>query len=101
MQKAQLFTWLAIVGAVNAAISGFYYLRIVGVMFLGEELRPIEVPTRKAPTLACILLCALFTLWGGIYPRPFVSAIQSAMPTRSEANLRAGMGEPEHGLAAK
>ncbi len=95
-----LFLALAIVGAVNAAISGYYYLRIVGVMFLGEELRPIEKPhtpeerRAAAPTLACILLCALFTLWGGIYPDSFVKPIQSASPVRSETTRAGGMAGP-------
>jgi len=101
VQKSQLFMWLAIVGAVNAAISGYYYLRLVGVMFLSEELKPIKVKPGTAPTLACILLCALFTLWGGLWPNPFVAAIQKAIPARSENNLQAARGEPEQGLAAK
>lgn len=99
-QKAQLFFILAIVGAVNAAISGYYYLRIAGVMFLGEELRPIEKP-RAAPTLACILLCAFFTLLGGLYPRPFVSAIQSAMPARIDHPRAANLGGLDRALAAE
>ena len=69
-------------------------------MYLGEELRPIEKP-RTAPTLACLLLCALFTLWAGVYPKSFLNAIQSAMPARSRAGGRPRPLAPERALAAK
>lgn len=99
--KAQLFFVLLIVAAINVAIGAFYYLRVVGVMFLGEELRPIEKP-RAAPTMACILLCAFFTLLAGIYPLPFITAIQNAMPGRIETSRGvAGLGGPDRVLAVE
>lgn len=62
-----IFRLLAVIGMVNAAIGGWYYLRVVAVMYLRNPLRPLEgkpTPTRVA-TLAT---CALLTLGLSIPP---------------------------------
>jgi NADH-quinone oxidoreductase subunit N len=52
---------LAILGMVNAAMGGWYYLRIIAVMYLRNPLR--SVPGRPAlPALATLSLCALLTV---------------------------------------
>jgi len=49
------FTWLAVLGMVNSAVSAFYYLRVVRTMYLDEPLEttPIraEIPLRFATML--------------------------------------------------
>jgi NADH-quinone oxidoreductase subunit N len=77
-EQSRLFMILAVIGAINAAIGGYYYLKIVGAMYLGELLRPIKkamVPS----TLTAIWLCAAFTLAAGIYPKPFLKEVRRAM----------------------
>jgi NADH-quinone oxidoreductase subunit N len=62
-----LFRILALVGAVNAAIGGWYYLRILTVMYLRTAIKPLA-PARSLPGLATLWLCATVTIVLGIYP---------------------------------
>ena len=47
-EQARLFRILALIGALNAAVGGWYYLRILAVMYLRGALRPLE-PVRSVP----------------------------------------------------
>jgi NADH-quinone oxidoreductase subunit N len=52
---------LAILGMVNAAIGGWYYLRVIAVMYLRNPLR--SPPGRRTlPALATLALCAVLTV---------------------------------------
>jgi NADH-quinone oxidoreductase subunit N len=64
---ATLFRVLAFLGAVNAAIGGWYYLRIVAAMYLRTPLQPLA-PNRAAPGLATLLICAALTLGLSVNP---------------------------------
>jgi NADH-quinone oxidoreductase subunit N len=65
------WTWLAVVGAVNAAISIFYYLRIVVVMVVKE---PVEDATlvRSTPLTLTLAAAVLMTVLVGIWASPFL-----------------------------
>jgi NADH-quinone oxidoreductase subunit N len=76
--QARLFLVLTIIGAINAAIGCYYYLRIAGVMYLRDRVEPLP-PPRSRPALAAVLLCAVVTLAVGIYPWPLVKAIKRAV----------------------
>jgi NADH-quinone oxidoreductase subunit N len=85
LEQRKLFIWLALIGALNAAIGGWYYLRVAAAMYLREP--PPTAPTvagrtsrRSWPVLASVWLCALLTLGLGIYPVPLKKAVQSAVP---------------------
>jgi NADH-quinone oxidoreductase subunit N len=72
-----LYATLVIIGAINAAIGGYYYLRIIGVLYLRDAIKPL--PTKRpAPVLVTIAICAILTLAGGIYPNPLVQALKKA-----------------------
>jgi NADH-quinone oxidoreductase subunit N len=60
-QYAIWFRVLAVLGVVNAAIAGWYYLKVVAVMYLRTGLRPLE-NQRSWPGLVALLLCGLLTL---------------------------------------
>ena len=68
---------LAVIAVLNAAVSAYFYLRIVVAMFMRE-------PTEKtglvySPCLLATLAVALiFTLWIGIYPDPFIAMARQA-----------------------
>jgi NADH-quinone oxidoreductase subunit N len=69
-------TWLAIVGLVFAAISAFYYLRIVMVMYMREPSSEQEWHTRLllSPQISIVLACAVAgVVLLGIFPGPLVS----------------------------
>jgi NADH-quinone oxidoreductase subunit N len=74
-----LYQILAAIAAVNAAIAAYYYLRVIGVMYLRSPLRP-PAQSRAVPTALAAVALALFTLFFGIYPRPLVTAAQKAAP---------------------
>jgi len=76
-EHAHLFRVLAVIGAVNAAIGAWYYLRIVTVMYLRNPIKPLE-KARSWPGLAAIAICAIITLGFGVYPDPLVKASRAA-----------------------
>ncbi len=62
---------LAVVGAINSALSAWYYLNVVRVMFMtaGAD----ESPIHLAPSVQVVLAVAVaFTLLIGLYPQPFI-----------------------------
>jgi NADH-quinone oxidoreductase subunit N len=60
-EHAYLYWVLAFLGVVNAAIGGWYYLRLVAVMYLRNPLEPLT-PRRNLPGLATIILCGVLTI---------------------------------------
>lgn len=84
LEQARLFTVLALIGVINAAIGGYYYLRIIGVMFLRDALRPVTKPS-GVPALASIWICALVTIGVGVYPKPLVETVRTAVRGSAEA----------------
>ena len=91
----RLFRVLALLGVLNAAIGGWYYLRIVAVMYLRNPVRPVETRRRPA-TLAAVAVCAVLTIALGVPPRPSGSG-WSARPARrcQEARRAKGRKEPQ------
>jgi NADH-quinone oxidoreductase subunit N len=74
-----LYALLAVIAAVNAAVGAYYYLRVVGVMFLRTPLRPLA-SSRAAPPFAAALALAAATLALGVYPEPLRKAASAAAP---------------------
>jgi NADH-quinone oxidoreductase subunit N len=78
--------WLAIVGLVFAAISAFYYLRIVMVMYMREPSSEQELHTRLvlSPQISVVLACAVAgVVLLGIFPGPLVSVADlSTLPIK-------------------
>ena len=73
--------WLAVVALIFAAISAFYYLRVVMVMYMREPSATQESETRLAlsPATTVVLACAIAgVVFLGIYPGPLVSVTTSA-----------------------
>jgi NADH-quinone oxidoreductase subunit N len=67
MDQARLFRILALIGALNAAVGAWYYLRIVAVMYLRNPLRPPE-GRRGWAALTAIGVCAALTIALGVPP---------------------------------
>lgn len=79
--NAQL-AWLAIFGLIFAAISAFYYLRIVMVMYMREPSSEQELHTRLvlSPQVSVVLACAVAgVVLLGIFPGPLVSVADLAI----------------------
>jgi NADH-quinone oxidoreductase subunit N len=73
-----LLVALAVVGAVNAAIGAYYYLRIVAVMYLRESVKPLSPSFRGAPAVA-VAACTILTVVMGIYPTPVIRFVRNAV----------------------
>jgi NADH-quinone oxidoreductase subunit N len=76
-QMGGLARWLVLVGAINAAIGAYYYLRIIGAMYLRGALKPLAKP-QPPPGLAAVWACAILTLWLGIAPSGALKLAQAA-----------------------
>lgn len=73
------FYWsLALIGAINAAIGAYYYLRIVGTMYQRPAAAEPARHVHPASGLVAVWACAAITLLLGIYPKPAVNAIRQA-----------------------
>ena len=62
------YVWLAVIGVLNSAISVFYYLRLLVLMYMrepAEEMPPLRLPLGVAVTL---ILTAVATLGAGLFP---------------------------------
>ena len=69
--------WLMVVAVVNSLISLYYYIRIIREMYVGES--PVEgrLPLSVAASIPVWLLFA-GTVLVGVYPAPFMDAIDAA-----------------------
>ncbi len=75
-------TWLAVVGLIFAAVSAFYYLRVVMVMYMRDP-SPDQARTTHlalSPTAIIVLMCAAAgVVLVGVYPGPLVAFTASAV----------------------
>ncbi|HEX5031049.1 MAG TPA: NADH-quinone oxidoreductase subunit N [Candidatus Eisenbacteria bacterium] len=70
---------LAVIGVLNSAISIFYYLRLMVLMYMREEQETL--PAIRVPwTLAiCLLIAAVATLGPGLWPSAWIDAAREGM----------------------
>jgi NADH-quinone oxidoreductase subunit N len=62
-----LYVVLAVIGAMNAAVGAYYYLRIIAIMYLRGAVRPLATP-HSWLGMTPIWICAALTIWLGIAP---------------------------------
>lgn len=77
-------TWLAVLALVFAAISAYYYLRLVMVMYMREPGALTSSSPRlvMSPTLSIVLACAIAgVVLFGIYPNPLANLAAQAVLT--------------------
>lgn len=74
---AWTFYSLAIIGVLNAAVGAFYYLRIIVLMYFGEEKQPL-VMVGGWPVTAAVGVCASLSLLVGLFPAPISKACRDA-----------------------
>jgi len=74
---------LVIVGVLNTAVSAYYYLRLIVVMFFGERTMAWSAPRVPASVAVALVITVLGVLYLGIFPGRVISALQ----TRIEAQL--------------
>ena len=70
--------WLVIIAVLNTAISAYYYLRVVKVMYLGAPLSEEAVPSSGALRVALSAAC-LGVLLLGVYPWALLKVAETAV----------------------
>ena len=73
------YIWLAVVGVLNSAVSVFYYLRLLVLMYMrepAEELPPLKIPIGVG---ASLVITAAATLVGGILPGRWFDAAREGI----------------------
>lgn len=77
--QAPGLVWLAVVGAINTAISLAYYFSIVRVMFFAPAVRSGPVGL-SGPVLACLTFSGSLTLVAGLFPNLLLALARSVWP---------------------
>lgn len=74
------WTWLAVIGAINAAISLYYYLRIAAMMYMQEPSEEVSL-VRSLPLNLTLAATAAITILGIVWASPFLDWVQrSTLP---------------------
>lgn len=79
------YTWLIVIAVLNTALSAYYYLRLIVVMFFRERTVEWHAPRIPASTIAVIVLTVIGTLYFGI----FGASLWSPGPGKSPAAITA------------
>jgi NADH-quinone oxidoreductase subunit N len=79
------YLWLAVIGVLNAAISSYYYLRIVGAMYMRDSAQPVQPAGGRGPLLV-VMLGATLTVLIGLLPGPVLRSVQGLEPARQAAS---------------
>jgi len=69
---------LAVIAVINAAISMYFYLRIVVAMFMQDATEKTGLDLAPG-VLAVMAIALVFTLWIGLYPDPFIDMARHAV----------------------
>ena len=69
---APMMVWLAVVAALNAVVSLYYYLRIVLAMFFRTQYEPAPL-SMSAGVWVTLVVTGFLTVAIGLYPEPFVN----------------------------
>jgi NADH-quinone oxidoreductase subunit N len=72
------YVWLAVVGALLTAVSAYYYIRVIVVMYMQEPETTQTLTFNRGMTLA-LVFSLLFVVALGVYPEPLASYAQSAI----------------------
>ena len=72
----QGFYGLVVVGVLNTAVSAYYYLRLIIVMFFGERTMAWSAPRVPASMAFALAITVLGVLYLGIFPGRVINALQ-------------------------
>lgn len=79
----QKYYGLVVIGVLNTAISAYYYLRLIIVMFFGERTTAWSAPRVPASVALALAITVLGVLYLGLFPGRVINALQ----TRIESQL--------------
>ena len=73
----QGYVVLVVIGVINTAISAYYYLRLIIVMFFRERTTAWASPLVPASAAVALVLTIAGVLYLGIFPGRVINALQS------------------------
>jgi NADH-quinone oxidoreductase subunit N len=101
-QDNRYFFWLVVIAALASLAGMYYYLRVVVALYMKPARR--ELTVERSPLAATTLaICAILTLWMGIYPKPFLDLSHRAVEDfakRSTPAVVPGINTPPPSAAA-
>jgi NADH-quinone oxidoreductase subunit N len=74
----QGYRWLVIIGVLNTAISVYYYLRLIVVMFFRERTTEWRAPRVPASLALALILTVAGVLYLGLFPGRVINAFRAA-----------------------
>src|SRR5712691_4563344 len=72
----QGYVWLVIIGVLNTAISAYYYLRLIIVMFFRERQEAWAAPRTPGALTVALVITIVGVLYLGIFPGRVINALQ-------------------------
>jgi len=78
----QGYSWLVVIGVLNTAISAYYYLRLIVVMFFRERNAPWDPPRIPVSIALALVITIASVFYLGIFPERIIRAF-SLRPTTS------------------
>ena len=72
------YKWLVVIGVLNTAISVYYYLRLIVVMFFRERTTEWRAPRIPASVAVVLALTVAGVLFLGLFPGRVISAFRAA-----------------------
>jgi NADH-quinone oxidoreductase subunit N len=76
------YVWLVVIGVLNSAVSAYYYLRLIIVMFFRERTAPWVAPRIPVSVAIALVITIAGVFYLGLFPGRVISAF-SAKPTIS------------------
>ena len=73
----QGYVWLVVIAVINTAVSAYYYLRLIVVMFFRERTTQWTAPRIPASAAIALALTILGVLYLGIFPGRVIDALQT------------------------
>jgi NADH-quinone oxidoreductase subunit N len=77
----QGYTWLVVIAVLNTAVSAYYYLRLIIVMFFRERNAPWDSPRIPASVALALVLTIAAVFYLGIFPERVIQAFGARRTT--------------------
>jgi NADH-quinone oxidoreductase subunit N len=77
----QQFYWLVVIGVLNTAVSVYYYLRLIVVMFFRERTTEWHAPRIPASVALVLVLTVAGVLYLGLFPGSVINAFRTSQPS--------------------
>src|ERR1051325_8464576 len=78
----QKFYGLVVIGVLNTAVSAYYYLRLIIVMFFGERTMAWSAPRVPVSVALALVITVLGVLYLGIFPGRVLNALQTRIESQ-------------------